>query len=264
MDIIRRILGKKYYVSINLTDEFKSLKGKTVVITGGSSGIGKEIARCVVRSSGNAIIIGRDLNLLKETVLELGHKCSYYLLDLANLGADEKIFDSIESIIGLKIDCLVNNAGMYIDFKEHEYTTREFDNIIDLNLKAQVFLTNMFLDYCKYNSTIPTIVFTSSNRSLFGDVGPYGISKCALNNYIFGLARELSGTGARVNGVAPGMTASNINKVNPNGDLFTSSARGGRVIRPEEIAEVVCFLLSDRSKCINGAIVPCDEGDYLR
>lgn len=68
----------------------------------------------------------------------------------------------------------------------------------------------------------------------------------------------------RINAVAPGMTASEINDTNETGNLYRSYARGKRVLRPEEIAEVICFLLSNNSICINGAIIPCDEGDRLR
>ena len=70
--------------------------------------------------------------------------------------------------------------------------------------------------------------------------------------------------GRNPNGVAPGMTASNINNVDPNGNLYNASVRGKRVILADEIAEVVCFLLSDVSKCITGTIIPCDDGEHLR
>ena len=95
---------------------------------------------------------------------------------------------------------------------------------------------------------------------------PYGLSKVALHSFIQGVAREYYKDGIRTNVVAPGMIASNINGVDPDGDLVKGFATigEGRVIRPEEIAEVVLFLLSDRSLRINGAVVPCDFGDSLR
>ena len=95
---------------------------------------------------------------------------------------------------------------------------------------------------------------------------PYGLSKVALHSSIQGVAREHYKGSIRANVVAPGMIASNINGVDPDGDLAKGFATigEGRVIRPEEIAEVVLFLLSERSLCINGAVVPCDLGDSLR
>ncbi len=97
-----------------------------------------------------------------------------------------------------------------------------------------------------------------------GDDGPYGMAKAAINNFIEGLARENVKYGIRVNGVAPGMTASKINHIDLEGNLYNDSVRGKRVILPNEIAEVVCFLLSDLSKCVTGTVIPCDEGDRLR
>ena len=95
---------------------------------------------------------------------------------------------------------------------------------------------------------------------------PYGLSKVALHSFIQGVAREYYRDGICANVVAPGMTASNINGVDSAGDLAKGLATigEGRVIRPEEIAEVVLFLLSSRSLCINGAVLPCDLGDSLR
>ena len=100
--------------------------------------------------------------------------------------------------------------------------------------------------------------------SLMGDDGPYGMSKAAIDNFIEGIARESIKYGIRVNGVAPGMTASNINHIDLKGNLYNANVLGKRVIHPDEIAEVVCFLLSDLSKCVTGAIIPCDDGDRLR
>ena len=97
-----------------------------------------------------------------------------------------------------------------------------------------------------------------------GDGGPYGMSKAAINIFIEGLAREYVKFGIRINGIAPVMTVSNINFIDINGDLFANGCRGERVLLPDEIAQVSCFLMSDISKCVTGAIIPCDEGDRLR
>lgn len=97
-----------------------------------------------------------------------------------------------------------------------------------------------------------------------GDDGPYGMSKAAVNNFIERLAREYIKNGIRVNGIARGMTASGINNIDTEGNLYNGGVRGRRTLLPDEIAEVACFLSSDISKCITGAIIPCDEGDRLR
>ena len=174
------------------------------------------------------------------------------------------MFSKLENILGAPINVLVNNAGIYVNKDMLSYTKEDFEIIFSLNTSAVLFLTKAFIQYCKQKNNKGNIVVTSSNRSLMGDVGPYGMSKSAVNNFIQGYARELVPLGIRCNGVAPGMTVSNINKISVSGNLYNGGSRGKRVLLPDEIAEVICFLASDISKCITGAIIPCDEGDFLR
>ncbi len=196
---------------------------------------------------------------------ELGEEqCQSIEFDVTQYSNYGMLFDRAEKIFGKRITCFVSNAGVYIDKEPLEVMEEDFDKTIAVNLKASVLLVQEYTKYCIKNNIKGTIVVTSSNRGLFGDVIPYGISKYALNNYVMGLGKELIKYGMRINAVAPGMTASEINDINATDNLYRSYVRGERVLRPEEIAEVICFLLSDNSKCINGAIIPCDEGDALR
>lgn len=134
---------------------------------------------------------------------------------------------------------------------------------MESDLIAPMLLTQHYTEYCLSNNIYGNIVCTSSNRSLFGDYGPYGVAKRGLNSYIEGMALRYINK-IRVNGVAPGMTASGINGISVNDDMYTDSSKNNRVLAPEEIAEVITFLLSDRSNCITGAVIPCDGGDRLR
>ena len=265
MGIIRKLKAlfeKKQVVlsPITILNDSDVLKGKNVVITGGSSGIGKAIAVSCVNKGANVIIVGRREETLKKVSLEIGEKCSYYVLDVSG-DIPEDIFCKISNN---PITDLVNNAGVYVNYNSLNYTKEDFDNVFNTNCRAPFLLSQLFIKYLKGKNQKGTIVFTSSNRALMGDDGPYGMSKTAINSFIEGLARENIKSGIRVNGVAPGMTASRINGIDINGDLFNSSVRVGRTILPQEIAEIVCFLLSDISKCVTGAIIPCDEGDRLR
>lgn len=133
-----------------------------------------------------------------------------------------------------------------------------------INVKAPFVLSQLYLKYCLQEIIKGHLVFTSSNRSLMGDFGPYGVSKAAINNLIEGLSRENILNGIRVNGVASGITGTGINGISKSDNLYTSSAKVERVLLAEEIAEVLAFLISDRRKYITGAIIPCDEGDRLR
>ena len=91
---------------------------------------------------------------------------------------------------------------------------------------------------------------------------PYGLTKIAINSLTQGLSRRFYQDGIRVNAVAPGVTCSNLNNINKNGDLYANKS-SGRVFVPEEIAEVVNYILSDFSKCISGEIINCDAANHV-
>lgn len=242
----------------------KAYREKPLWLLGGGSGIGKAIAGKVISAGGLAIIVGRNIEKLEKTVKELGSSCFCCVFDVQNADGGADLFYDAETVLGHEINGLVNNAGIYIDKDPLDFTAEDFDAVINTNLRAPVFMTIGYLKYCRDRGICGNVVMNASNRGLFGDYGPYGISKKGMIHYTQGIAREMIGTGIRVNAVAPGMTASEINGIDVNGNMYTSSAKGKRVLLPVEIAEVVWFLLSDYSKCINGAIIPCDEGDFLR
>lgn len=248
------------YSPITTIKESEVLKGRHILITGGNSGIGKAIAIACVKRGAQVTIVGRNKEKLTKVSEEIGALCNYAVLDLSK-DISEDFFNSISN---MPITDLVNNAGIYVDYKSLNYSYKDFDDIFYTNSRSPFMLSQYFIKYLKTNDIRGSIIFTTSNRSLMGDDGPYGMSKAAINNLIEGLAREYVKDGIRVNGVAPGMTASNINGIDTKGDLSNSWVKGGRTILPEEIAEVVSFLLSPNSKCVTGAIIPCDDGDRLR
>lgn len=254
---------KIIYSPVYVIGESELLKGKSIVITGGSSGIGRSIAVLACKYDANVLIVGRNESDLIESCKKAGDNCKYLVMDLTNR-IEENFLKKCEQILNGNVTNLVNNAGVYIDYNSLNYSDDEYNKIFELNVRAPFFISQFFVKYCLEKHIAGNILFTSSNRSLMGDDGPYGMSKAAVNNFIEGLAREYVKYGIRVNGIAPGMTASNINHVDVNGDLFSSGCRGERVLLPDEIAQVSCFLMSDISKCITGAIIPCDEGDRLR
>lgn len=251
--------------SVTTSAPNECLKDEVVVVTGGGSGIGRAVAIRAASLGACVIVLGRREHLLKEVAMEIGEEhCRYFVYDVTQADGGEELFEKLESIFGRRITAVVNNAGIYIDKKPTEFTVDDFDSVITTNLKAPMFMSIAFVKYCKKYEGKGNIVMTASNRGLFPDYGPYGVSKKGIIHYAEGLARELIGTGIRVNAVAPGMTASEINGRDIAGDMYTNSARGKRVLMPEEIAEIICFLLSGYSACMNGATIPCDEGDCLR
>lgn len=252
-------------VSVTTSEPNEHLKDQVILVTGGGSGIGKSVAEQAALQGAKVIIVGRRREKLVDVSSSIGiEKCRYFEADITKIKNYQEFYDKAENIFSLPITGLVNNAGAYINKGMFDFSAEDYDHIFNLNLKASMFLIREYVKYCNKNGIRGGIVVTGSNRGLFGDIGPYGISKCAIDSYVEGMARELIGAGIRINAVAPGMTASEINNIDPKGNMYASSVKGHRVLLPDEIAEVICFLLSDNSKCITGAIIPCDEGERLR
>lgn len=259
------IPAKVVKVTVVTSSPTECLKDRVIIVTGGATGIGRAIAKKAVTEKARVIIVGRREQILKDACKEIGTDyCKYMVCDLSSVTDYKGFYENAEKIFSGKIAALVNNAGIYIDKHPTDFTETDFDSTISINLKAPMFLTMEFVKYCVKNNIEGNVIVTASNRGMFGDYGPYGVSKRGVISYVEGMARELIGTGIRINAVAPGMTASEINGADITGNMYTASARGERILHPCEIAEIVCFLLSDYSKCITGAVIPCDEGDRLR
>ena len=107
------------------------------------------------------------------------------------------------------------------------------------------------------------IVVITSERAKRSDDIPYGLTKAASNSFIQGIGCRVIEKGIRINGVAPGVTVSDMSGFDRNGNLYAEWQAGKRIFLPEEVAEVVGFLLSDLSACISGEIITCDQGRYI-
>lgn len=256
---------KMVKVTIMTSAPERKLEDEIILITGGATGIGKATAKASVEQRARVIVVGRREELLQETCRELGNEyCKYITCDVTSIRDYTLFWKQAESLYDKKITAIVCNAGVYMSKEPFEWREAEFEQCISTNLEAPFFMIQQFVKYC-INAAVPgNIVVTASNRGLMGDCGPYGVSKAGIINYVQGMARTYLLNGIRINAVAPGMTASEINHVDISGDMYTGSARGERILVPQEIAEVICFLLSKNSRCITGAVIPCDEGDSLR
>lgn len=262
---VKSVLRPAKAVEVLPVSQDKVMAGKRVLVTGGTSGIGRASVELLVRCGAEVAFTGRPGNqAIAEIKAELGGAVHGIEYDAGRNPAGELLANAAD-VLGGSLDCLFANAGVYTD-GEGAWDADSLDRVLRVNLMATTELVNVFVARLVGDGRHGTIVATGSNRGLMPDSMPYGLSKVALHSFIQGIAREHSRDGIRANVVAPGMTASNINRVDPDGDLAKCFATigEGRVIRPEEIAEVVLFLLSERSLCINGAVVPCDLGDSLR
>ncbi len=240
------------------------LEGKRILITGGGRGIGEYITEKCVKEGATCLIVGRNEDTLMKISNKLG--CEYIVFDISRVEEIPDFFDEAIARMKGEIDCLVNNAGISLHERNMmEVTPESFDKQFDVNLKAPYFLSKAFVKHCQtVGNSNASILFMTSERGLYCDEIPYGLTKAALISLTRGMARRHIKSGIRVNAIAPGITESDMTIVDRNEDMTSTYNCGGRFFLPEEIAEVAVFLLSDISQCISGEVIACDQGNYLR
>lgn len=245
------------------------LHNKNILITGGSRGIGFAIAKKCIEEGANVIICGRNIDHLKNAQNELGDKCKIIEFDIKCVEQIPGFLDKAFSAFENKIDCLVNNAGIsYHEGSFRNVTVKGFEEQFDVNFKASYFMAKFFIERiesisqssCESNINI---LFISSERGNSCEDIPYGLSKATINSLVGSLAKRLGSKGFRVNGIAPGVTASDMTGNKIDGNYYSETSPNNRIFHPAEMAEVAAFLLSDASSCISGEIIHCDAGKHL-
>ena len=237
---------------------------KRILITGGGRGLGFYIAKKCISEGAEVIITGRKEETLKSAVEELGSKAKYKIFDMENVENIENAFEDCIKEFG-KIDCIVNNAGISLHENEIVNVTIDgFNSQINTNLRGPYFLAQTYIKYCeKIKIHNGSIVIMSSERGAQCDQIPYGLTKVAINSLTEGLSRKYYKKGIRVNAVAPGITASEMTGISRDNNLYCDHNASDRYFIPEEVAEVVAFLISDYSKCISGEVIYTDGGNHL-
>ncbi|XP_062619198.1 general stress protein 39-like isoform X2 [Saccostrea cucullata] len=215
-------------------------KGKVFLITGASSGIGEGIAVHMARCGASLSLTGRNevnLETVKERCLKEGLSPEKILLSVGDISSREfrgSLVDQTIQTFG-KLDVLVNNAGMAKSIEISKDTEENFDQIMDVNIKAAYFLTQKAIPYLK-------------------------------------ATKELAPFGIRVNSVRPGITMSNLARHNITDEetfnkmmtKFGSENPSGRNGTPEDVANAVAFLASDKSSYITGQDIVIDGGRFVQ
>ena len=145
-------------------------------------------------------------------------------------------------------------------------TEDSFDSQFDINFKGAYFLTQNYIKRIlkseKKNSEY-SIIFITSERGNQCDYLPYGLTKIAINSLVEGLSCRFIRNNIRVNGIAPGVTASSMTKIKSTDDLFADDYISGRKYIADEVSEIALFLSSKCSNCISGEIIHCNNGNHL-
>lgn len=242
------------------------LDNKVAIITGGTRGIGFETARTFLENGAKVAIFGSREETVKKALESLKQEnADYEVIGLhPTLTNEEEVktaFETVKEKFG-KIDILINNAGVSSSTKLENYTIDEYDKIADLNIKSVFVCSKQILPYLK--ETKGVILNTSSMVSLYGQPSGvmYPASKFAVNGIIKSLSRELAPYGIRVNGVAPGITETDMVKNLPEEMIapLIKTIPLGRIGTPRDIANGFLFLASDLATYITGEILQIDGG----
>ncbi len=240
------------------------LNGKTAVVTGGGSGIGKATALKLAADGANIVVVHMDPEEKAAAVIEeieaLGVKAKAIRMDVSDFSAVEGMIGDIVAEFG-SIDILINCAGITKDGLIARMKEDQFDAVISVNLKG----TFNMIRHCTpvfMKQKHGTIVNVSSVSGLIGNPGQanYSTSKAGVVGLTKSTAKELVSRGVRCNAVAPGFIATdmtaNLSKNNKLVDMIPMKRMG----TADEVADLIFFLASDASSYITGEIIKVDGG----
>ncbi|MBY5957651.1 glucose 1-dehydrogenase [Membranicola marinus] len=247
----------------------KRFTGKTVLVTGSTSGIGKGIARRLA-SEGAQVVVNSyrdqdDIQEILEFITAQGGAATFIKADVGNVEEVRSMIDQSVSHFG-SLDVLVNNAGIQIRSSFLETTEEQFDQVVGVNMKGAYFTAQAFAQYVVENKKNGVIVNNSSVHEIlpFPHFDSYAMSKGGLQMMTRNLAVELAPLGIRVNNVAPGAIDTDINvALNTNDALkknLLENISMGRMGTVDEVAAVVAFLASDEASYVTGATYLVDGG----
>lgn len=245
-----------------------SLEGKLALITGGGSGIGFDIARCMVLAGADVVITGRREQPLRDAVETLGEKGHYVVNDVTERDLLEDLIATIEATYG-PIDILINNAGINMKKPALEVTDDDFDRVVHTNLNSVFTLTRTCAKRMLERQS-GSIIMISSMAAYYGidRVVAYAASKSAVEGMVKVLASEFSGQGVRVNAIAPGFIETAMSKTAMGGDpdrfaRAMSRTPMGKFGTPEDIGWAAVFLASEAARYVTGVSLPVDGGNSI-
>ncbi|MEN0004665.1 MAG: SDR family oxidoreductase [Bacteroidota bacterium] len=240
------------------------LNGKIAVVTGGNSGIGYSTAKKLKEDGATVIITGRSAEKVNAAAVELGVKG--IVADVLNLSAIDAAVSQVKNEHG-NIDILFVNAGIFSPAPVGQVSEEMFDNQMGINFKGAVFTVEKFLPIINDGGSIINLSSVNAYTGM-PNTAIYAASKAAMNSYTRTAATELAPRKIRVNAVNPGpvytpifgKTGMDEESLNGFAAAMQNRVPLKRFGQPEDIAELVAFLVSDRASFITGAEYNIDGG----
>jgi NAD(P)-dependent dehydrogenase (short-subunit alcohol dehydrogenase family) len=243
------------------------LTGKVALVTGGSQGLGKAMARGLAEAGADIVISSRSEEKLKSALAEIlagtGRKGAYFVADMNDRGQVQKLATQAVEKFG-RIDILVNNAGSNAPQPIDQIKDADWDRIIELNLNSVMVLTRALVPQMKARKW-GRIIHISSILGFVSKAGrnSYSATKAALIGFAQASAIDLGHDGITVNCIAPGPFLTDLPMsvlTKPQQDEFAERTAMGRWGKPEELVGPVLLLASDAGSYITGTTLLVDGG----
>ena len=246
-------------------------KNKVVLVTGAQQGIGKSMALAFAAAGADVAINWHDDEekafAVSDEIKGLGREVLMTKGDVSVVSDARKIVDETVSSLG-SIDILINNAGMFPRVSFLDMEEKDWYFVLDINLKG-TFFCSQAAARAMVKKGAPGCIINLASQAVSGN-SPLGTHYCSSKSGIVGLTRssalELASKNIRVNAVAPGLTDTaqprygmTEQEISERADLSPL----GRIVQPNEIAEMAVFLCSDRAAMITGQVYHVNGGTYL-
>ncbi|MCR9236357.1 MAG: SDR family oxidoreductase [Alphaproteobacteria bacterium] len=220
----------------------KSLEGKTALVTGASSGIGRAIARKLSKMGCKLVLAARERKTLELVADELEGESICVPTDLADRAQVDALVKEAVKKFG-SLDILIENAGIYTSDTFSDMTPEAMQKMIDVNLTSIMVLSHAVLPYMKQQQSGEIMVIGSiAGVADMRDEAVYSATKHAANAFVRSLRRQVASDGIRVGSILPGTVATELwGDIDPA--RIDQQVAEGEVLRPEDIAEIAAFML---------------------
>jgi Dehydrogenases with different specificities (related to short-chain alcohol dehydrogenases) len=259
------------FLTVNVSQIHRGnvLEGKRILITGGNAGIGLAIAKRCLDEGARVVITGRSPEKLEQAAKKLSHRQVHTLVwDIGDINQHTDMLEKTRQLLGGELDILVNNAAVLLPGSFPTVKESTWDETYRINSKGLFFVTQNVCDRWMKSQTksIRKVLNISSQGGFVGATIPYRMSKWDIVGFTQGLGVTLARHGILVNGIAPGIIATNMQPhcLEQGDNMFYPDNPLQRFAYPEEIAELAIFMLSDAANFIVGQTIVCDGGYSIK
>jgi NAD(P)-dependent dehydrogenase (short-subunit alcohol dehydrogenase family) len=253
-----------------------TLQGKTALITGASRGIGRATALAIAEAGARIVVhYGKSASEAESVVAGIraqGGQAEAIGADLATPNGANVLANEVRKTLGDRLDILVANAGVSKSATLLDHTISDFDNLFATNVRGPFFLMQQLVPALGQGSSV-VVISSLGARSVVGkpdldkpSLLAYTATKGAIETLVKNWAALLGPRGVRVNAVAPGVIEtdmSNFTKTEAGREITLGMQALKRIGKPEDVADVIVFLASDKARWITGASIPVDGGSKL-